>query len=73
MEFILIDDDPITLFLAKHIFLNEDYSDNVIEFNDPERALDFLRHQISDGQVPQVIILDLNMPKISGWDLLVEL
>ena len=70
MDFVLIDDEPITLFLNKQLFKIEGLLDKVIAFDDPEEALEFLQRQISSGQVPQVIFLDLNMPKISGWDLL---
>ena len=70
MDFILIDDEPITLFLAKQLFKLHGLSDKVIAFDDPEEALKFLQRQISCDQIPQVILLDLNMPLISGWDLL---
>ena len=70
MDFVLIDDEPITLFLNKKLFQLEGLSDEVIAFDDPEEALEFLQQQLSSGQVPQVIFLDLNMPKISGWDFL---
>ena len=73
MDFVLIDDEPITLFLTKQLFKHEGLSDKVIAFDDPEEALAFLQRHISSGQVPQVILLDLNMPLISGWDLLVAL
>ena len=70
MDFVLIDDEPVTLFLNKQLFKIEGLLDKVIAFDDPEEALEFLQKQLSAGQVPQVILLDLNMPKISGWDLL---
>lgn len=73
MNFILIDDEPITLFITKQLFKHEGLSDEVIAFDDPEEALEFLQRHIAAGQVPQVILLDLNMPKISGWDLLMAL
>lgn len=70
MNFVLIDDDTIILFLAKKIFQFEGLSENLNCFNDPEKALEYLQRQIPAGEVPQVILLDLNMPKISGWALL---
>ena len=70
MDFVSIDDEPIALFLVKKIFQFEGLSENVIDFDDPEKAVEFLKRQISAGKVPQVIFLDLNMSKISGWDVL---
>ena len=70
IDFVLIDDEPITLFVAKQLFQLHGLLDKVIAFNDPEEALEFLQRHISSCKVPQVILLDLNMPLISGWDLL---
>ena len=70
MDFVLIDDEPIALFLTKQLFKLEGLSEKVIAFDDPEEAIKFLQRQILSGNVPHVILLDLNMPKVSGWDLL---
>ena len=70
MDFVLIDDEPITLFVTKQIFKLEGLLDKLIAFDDPEEAIKFIQRQISSGKVPKVILLDLNMPLISGWDFL---
>lgn len=70
MDYILIDDDRISLFLTKNMLGLEVLSERVMEFDDPEKALGFLQRQIAAGELPRVIFLDLNMPKLTGWDLL---
>ena len=70
MHTLLIDDDPISTSLTEHLLRHEDLSDTAASFHSPTEALAFLLRQIPDGLVPQVILLDLHMPQISGWDFL---
>lgn len=62
MHTLLIDDDPITLFLTKRLLQHEGLSDTAASFQSPAEALVFLLKQIPAGLVPQIILLDLNMP-----------
>ena len=70
MHTLLIDDDPITIFLTERLLRHEGLSDTAASFQSPTEALAFLLRQIPAGLVPQVILLDLNMPLVSGWDFL---
>ena len=70
MHTLLIDDDPISTSLTEQLLRHEGLSDTAASFHSPTEALAFLLKQIPDGLVPQVILLDLNMPQISGWDFL---
>ena len=70
MHTLLIDDDPITIFLTQRLLKHEGLSDTAAAFQSPIEGLAFLLRQIPAGLVPQVILLDLNMPLISGWDFL---
>ena len=70
MHTLLIDDDPITIFLTKRLLQHEGLSSTAASFQSPTEALAFLLRQIPAGLVPQVILLDLNMPEINGWDFL---
>lgn len=70
MYTLLIDDDPITIFLTERMLMHEGLSDTAASFQDPTEALAFLLKQIAVGLVPQVVLLDLNMPVVSGWDFL---
>ncbi len=58
---LVINDDPVQLHLLASL-LEQDY-DEVTRFVSSESAYRWLQ----EGQVPDVIVLDLHMPGISGW------
>ena len=70
MYTVLIDDDATALFLTKRLLHHEGLSDTVAAFQCTTEALDFLGQQALLGRGPQVVLLDLNMPLVSGWDFL---
>lgn len=70
MDILIVDDDPIGVYLAERIIKSEGLFSTVTSFQSPIEALAYLRQQIPDGRLPQVILLDLNMPLIYGWDIL---
>ena len=70
MHTLLIDDDPITTFLTERLLEHEGLSNTAASFQSPTEALAFLLRQIPAGLVPQVILLDLDMPLVSGRDFL---
>lgn len=66
MHFVLIDDDPVSNMLAKNIIRRHFESTEFSVFTDPEEALAFLEKITS----PVLVLLDINMPTLSGWDVL---
>jgi DNA-binding response OmpR family regulator len=60
---ILIAEDNDNIRLLLNEFLKSDYE--VISFNDGSGVLNWL----SKGNIPDMIISDIMMPKINGWDL----
>ena len=70
MYTLLIDDDPIAIFLTQRLLEHEGLSVTAASFQSPAEGLTFLLRQIPAGLAPQVILLDLNMPLLSGWDFL---
>jgi len=66
----LIDDDEIFAFILKHKIASDQFFNELEHFNSAEKALKVLNHPTSDYPFPDIIILDINMPRMSGWDFL---
>ncbi|MCH2046209.1 MAG: response regulator [Saprospiraceae bacterium] len=67
----IIDDDEIFTYLVKSKLKNAKGFDFVENFFCPEHALEVLELSVTEGrELPSVIFLDINMPKISGWEFL---
>lgn len=63
---IFIDDDTEDLELMKEMAIELCFPNQIITFNKPEAALDFL---LESGITPLFIISDINMPKLTGFQL----
>lgn len=64
----VIDDDPISLFLTEYTIRDTGLNISLDTFDCPAVAL---RHFLSEDTCwPDVILLDINMPLVSGWMLL---
>lgn len=69
----LIDDDHIFIFAAKKILLATDICQNFIIYNNGADAITGLSKIIKTGKnVPDLILLDINMPIMDGWQFLDE-
>ena len=74
---LLIDDDEPTNFINKIIVQRSDCTDHIQIAESAEEALDYLQHRgefcnNSGSPLPELIFLDINMPKLNGWDFLNE-
>ena len=68
---VLIDDDPTTNTLNKMIIERSELVDEVVMFEQAEQALFFLKGE-GMNQKQSLILLDINMPLMDGWDFLDE-
>lgn len=64
---ILIDDDPINNLINKRLINKLAISPRIIEYSEAEKALEFLKTSKGAGSL---ILLDINMPVMNGWDFL---
>ncbi len=62
---ILVDDQPIANFITRKLLEIEGYNKNVLDFTNPEEALDYLKDKQNT-----LVFLDLNMPEMNGWEFL---
>jgi len=65
----LVDDDVDDNYYHQVILKKMDITDHIEVAESGQEALDYLR---KEGQVPDIIFLDINMPGMSGWDFLDE-
>ena len=65
----LIDDNEIDNFIAASVIKRLPDSPEVIAFTDPQSALTVLGNILSNSlRLPNIILLDVNMPKLSGFE-----
>ena len=69
----IIDDDPIFVFGTKRIMEIADFCQSFMIFRNGKEAFDNLKSIIITNQkLPDLILLDLNMPIWDGWTFLDE-
>jgi CheY-like chemotaxis protein len=67
----IIDDDPIHQRIAQIMIAKHELFDEYNSYTEAELALEFLKENITNtAALPDVILLDLNMPVVDGWDFL---
>ena len=67
----IIDDDNIFVFVLKKILEKNENFDQVLDFKNGEEVLNILSDK--NNVFPNVILLDINMPVIDGWQFLEEI
>ena len=67
-EILVIDDDSITIFLAKKTIQSFKTDIIINSFQDGRNALQYLINRKANNKL--IILLDINMPDYSGWDFL---
>ncbi len=68
---VLIEDDPITTLIIKKLIERKSPNCYISTFKDGEAALNFMKQAQSNTQAPvSLILLDINMPIMNGWEFL---
>ncbi len=71
----MIEDDSITQMLNKMVMKNTQFCESVEVVSNGDMAIEYLENFILNGtenynKKPDLILLDLNMPLMDGWDFL---
>jgi len=75
IEILLVEDSPGDVRLTKEALKEGKVTNNLHVVMDGERALQFLRRQFeyADAPRPDLVLLDLNLPKLDGREVLQEI
>lgn len=69
----LIDDDEIYIFLMKKSFVAMGVNNEVLSFlNGADAMEELIKLKNNDEILPSIILLDINMPIMDGWEFLKE-
>jgi len=69
----VIDDDEIYTFTVKRIINNSQIAAKTLFFPNGKLAIDFFKAYIDEREsLPDLILLDINMPVLDGWQFMDE-
>jgi len=75
VDILLVEDNPGDVRLTEEAFAEASLENNLKVVRDGQAALDFVyrRNEHADAPRPNLILLDLNLPKVHGFDVLEEI
>ncbi len=69
----IIDDDQVYQWVMKKTIEHTGLIKSVLQFYDGEEALVYFKTNLEAiGELPELILLDINMPAMNGWEFLDE-
>jgi CheY-like chemotaxis protein len=70
----VVDDDPIYQIIVNKIIKKSELFLSVFNYKNGKEAIEALKDALEDKEVfPNVILLDINMPIMDGWEFMEEL
>ena len=68
-QYLLVDDDVTSNIICELNILKVDPQAAVVKFNDPEKALCWIREEYEpEDEGHTILFLDINMPSMTGWE-----
>lgn len=74
MRVLIVDDDPILIMVCTRIMKITGFSEEVASAKEGREGMDYLVKQLQEApdNLPELILLDINMPVLNGWEFLDE-
>ncbi|MEM6629219.1 MAG: response regulator [Bacteroidota bacterium] len=67
----LVDDNEIDNIINEKIIEATNFADNILKFQTGQEALEYLSsHEKDEGELPEIVFLDINMPIMDGFQFL---
>ncbi|MCJ8210554.1 response regulator [Mucilaginibacter sp. RS28] len=67
----IIDDDPAFQFITKRQLMHSGHKGALLQFFDGQEAFDYFKQNESEADhLPDLVLLDINMPYMDGWQFL---
>ena len=70
---LVVEDNPMDLDLTLRAFSKKRFGNNILVARDGEEALAFIPRWEAGEALPAVILLDINLPKVNGLEVLRQL
>ncbi len=75
-KILCVDDDPITLMVCRKVVEKVEFAKEIITVNNGEEAIQYFDTLFEERKnnntivYPKLVLLDLNMPVMDGWEFL---
>lgn len=75
MKILIVEDSLVESIIISEMFKDKGTEYDLTILNDGQKAMDFLNKEkpFQNTPLPDLVVLDLNLPKKNGFDILVEM